>query len=92
MSDEVPKDDGIKLAETEATPSALKGVQSGGGKPRSIRSKGFWRAFRRGELWVICSYARFWDLKIPLWGNKVIPDRHCPDSEIYIIYPLEESK
>lgn len=64
--------------------------EASGGKPRPIRKRGFWRAYRRGELWVIVSYRGYGELKNKggdEYGNAVFPDRNCATNNKYILWP-----
>lgn len=55
MSHRVPQAEGIKpLRELEPGPCAA-GVSNSGGRPRPIRKRAFYRAFRRRKLWAIVS-------------------------------------
>ena len=37
----------------------LNGIPKEGARPRSIRTRGFHRAHKRGELWIILPYSEF---------------------------------
>ncbi len=65
-------------------------TREGGGKPRSIRKRGFWRAYRRKELWAIASYQMEQGLKqIQNQFDKVLYDTRVPSDTLYLIYPME---
>lgn len=71
-----------------------------GDKPRSIRKRGFWRAYKRGELWAVMSYATktiMNDIAKQMFGqdllySKLILDSHAPNKTIYLMYPFQENK
>ena len=57
------------------------------------RTKGFYRALKRGELWLIGPYNLFGEIGIgnEFRGNRfkeIHFDRNCPSDQAYITYPL----
>lgn len=92
MKIEVSKADGIKLL-SDGGPTLFGGNPKLGDKPRSIRKKGFWRAFKRGELWALIPYhmqKMAEDITKQMYGTKVITDRNVPNDQIYLMYPMEK--
>lgn len=62
-----------------------------GDKPRPIRKRGFWRAYKRGELWILVSLRTMHmmqGLERDLYGNKFEADRSCPNDSAYITWPM----
>jgi hypothetical protein len=72
-----------------------------GDKPCSIRKRGFWRAYRRSELWAVMSYATSLlfskELDKQIFGqdllySKLITDKYVSNNIIYLTYPIKEIK
>jgi len=90
MKKEASEADRIKLL-SDGGPTPVGGVPKLGDKPRSIRKRGFWRAFKRGELWALIPYHMnkiTLDLEKQMYGTKIIYDRNIPNDRIYLTYPI----
>lgn len=95
------KDDKVRQAEVlkllrSGEPLAVQGVSMGGGRPIR-KKKGFWRAFRRKELWAIVSYQQK-ALKEAIKSMsdqfaKVMYSPYVPNEVLYISWPwIEKDK
>lgn len=85
----VSEADGIKLL-SDGGSTPVGGNPKLGDKPRSIRKRGFWRAYKRGELWAVVSYATkqmMKDLSKQMYGTKIIEDALVPNNTVYLMYP-----
>jgi len=90
MKKEVSEADSIKLL-SDGGPASIGGNPKLGDKPRSIRKRGFWRAFKRGELWALIPYHMekiAQDLEKQMYGTKIIFDRNVSPNNIYLMYPI----
>lgn len=89
--DSVPEADGTKSVRLEETFPGWK-AETRGAEPRPVRKRGFWRAFRRKELGAVVPYS------LNLATKKIIQDLcaelysdvHCPNDQIYIMWPLSK--
>lgn len=86
----VPKADGLNLLR-EKLPGSHDPRRPSGSMPLPIRKRAFWRAAKRGELWLIAPY----DTRIDKWliSNKagfakIIHSAYCPNNTVYITWPL----
>ena len=90
MKKEVTEADSVKLL-SDGGPALDGGNPKLGDKPRSIRKRGFWRAYKRGELWAVVSFATgkmLRDIEMALYGTKIVEDRYAPNNIIYLTYPI----
>lgn len=82
----VPEADGIKFAEMWDVPGGLWDPPFGG-KPKSVRKRGWWRAFRAGKHWAITSpkIADILAKESPSMFSNVQVSFYCLD-QIYIFW------
>lgn len=90
--EEVLKADEIKLMR-DGEPGPLAGHSKSGDKPRPIRTRAFWRALKRGELWALVPYNAIMngEAVLKMGANKfakIIPDINCPSDRAYIMWPI----
>lgn len=94
MRSEAPEADGIKETEGGTGPGMLPVSLNSGGSPRPIRRRGFYRAARRGKLWVfippsLTDEKMLSDLK--KYG-QVFRDKNCHTDTILITWPFEPTQ
>lgn len=90
MSNLVPEADGIKLMR-EGEPGPLAGYSNSGVKPRPLRKKAFYRAWRRHELVAVVPYIAYQNVSASKMFSAVYSDPYCPDNYIYVMYPWDKT-
>lgn len=83
--------DRLKLLRNGEAQTVL-GTSKLGGKPKTLRKRGWWRAYKRKELCAICSPRN--EVTVVSLGQyaEVLADKYCPDDSIFIIWPMNLSE
>ncbi len=86
----VPQAEGIKYLEIRTEKDRFLGSPFGG-KPKSIRKKGFWRACRAGKLCALVSPQTFLNLpNLELKFKRVYPDIYIQPNTMYLFWSKDE--
>ena len=77
----------------DGEPQTILGVSKSGDKPRPIRKRAFWRAYKRKELWAVHGMfeRKHAEAMIEITNSvaRDIFDPHCPANTAYLMWPME---